>query len=82
MNLLKKTQESSADKAKERLQIVVSHSKHDHCNSSLLDSLKNEIIEVISRVVSINEEQVDIQLVKNKKQSAIKVDILLDKEPV
>ena len=73
--LLNKKHEKSADTAKERLQIVVSHNKG---TNSLVEKIQGEIIKAISKFVDIDEEQVKIQVIKERNQSALKVDVMLN----
>ena len=60
-SFFRKNNVSSKDTAKERLQLVLIH---DRANVSpeFLETLKSEIMEVLSRHVEINPEQFDIQL--------------------
>lgn len=60
-SFFRKNKVSSKDTAKERLQLVLIH---DRANVSpeFLETLKGEIMEVLSRHVEINPEQFDIQL--------------------
>ena len=72
---LHRKNESTADLAKERLQIVVSHNKG---MNSLVEKIQGEIIKAISKFVDIDEDQVNIEVIKQRKQSALKVDVLLN----
>ena len=67
---------SSAHSAKERLQLVLIH---DRANLSpgLLESLRDEIVEVISRHVDIDVSGVRLQMEKEGRQHRLVADIPL-----
>ena len=67
---------ASANSAKERLQLVLIH---DRANLSpgLLESLRDEIVEVISRHVDIDVSGVRLQMEKEGRQNRLVADIPL-----
>ena len=62
LNLRKK--ESAASIAKERLQIIISHERaqQKRNNPDYLPKLQQELLEVISKYINVNKEQVVVQL--------------------
>ena len=74
--LFKTKEPSSRQIAKERLQLVL---VHDRANISpqLLQTLKDEIIDVISRYVEIDQEGVEITFSQSRHSSRLQADIPL-----
>jgi len=69
-------QPSSADEAKERLQFVLIHDRAD-LSPGKLEALKDEIIQVISKYVDIDQKQVDISLTEDRSHQRLVADIPL-----
>ncbi len=61
---------TSADVAKERLRLVLVHDR-TNVSPQFLEALKNELIEVISRYMEIEEEQMDVTLQSAENQVAL-----------
>ena len=74
--LLGRRQPSSGEIAKERLQLVLAY---DRINISpeLLQTLKNELITVISKYVAIDREGVEVTFSQGKRRSRLIADIPL-----
>lgn len=66
----------SAGNAKERLQLVLIHDRTD-LTAGALDSLKDELIEVISRYVDIDPSSVNISIAKEGRSQRLVADIPL-----
>ena len=64
----------SADKAKERLRLVLIHDRTD-LTPAALEALKNELIEVISRHVDIEANQVTINMNQEGREQRLVADI-------
>ena len=64
----------SADQAKERLQLVLIHDRTNLSNSKL-NTLKDEIIEVISRHIEIDPDSVHIEMNQEGRQQRLIADI-------
>ena len=64
----------SANQAKERLQLVLIHDR-TNLNSSALEALKDELIEVISRHIDIDPESVNIEMNQDGRQQRLVADI-------
>jgi len=67
---------SSADSAKERLQLVLIHDRTD-LTPAELDALRDDLIATISRHVSIDEESVQIDVEHDGRSQRLIADIPL-----
>jgi cell division topological specificity factor len=67
---------SSREVAKERLQLVLVHDR-TQISPMLMQTLKDEIIAVISKHVPIDREAVDITFTQNRRESRLQADIPL-----
>lgn len=65
---------SSAQKAKERLKLVLIHDRID-LNPGTLENLKDELIEVLSRHVDIDPSTVRIEMNQDGRQQRLIADI-------
>lgn len=63
-----KKKEKSKNVAKERLKLVLVHDRSD-LSPQLLDRIKSDIIEVISKYAEIDEEGLDVKVSKIKKDN-------------
>lgn len=67
---------SSANVAKERLQIIISHERHkNNHHRDFLPKLQKEIVDVIAKYVSINREQVKIQIEQDGDNAILELNI-------
>jgi cell division topological specificity factor len=64
----------SANRAKERLQLVLVHDR-TNLTTSALEALKDELIEVISRHIEIDSNLVSIEINKEGRQQRLVADI-------
>jgi cell division topological specificity factor len=55
----------TANKAKERLQVIVAHQRSHRPAVDFLPSLKRDILNVISKYVEISEDQIQVHLDTN-----------------
>ena len=60
-----KTAEKTAQTAKERLQIIVAHERGNNASPDYLPKMKQDIIAVIQKYVTISDEQVSVNLDQN-----------------
>lgn len=67
---------SSANAAKERLQLVLIHDRTD-ISQAVMDQIKDEIIAVISKHVNIDRSGVDVNLSQTNRQNKLIVNIPL-----
>jgi cell division topological specificity factor len=66
----------SANQAKERLKLVLIHDRTD-LNPGVLESLKDELIQVISRYVPIDPDEVRIEMSQEGREQRLIADIPL-----
>ena len=64
----------SANKAKERLQLVLVHDR-TNLTTSALETLKDEIIDVISRHIEIDPNAVNIEMSREGREQRLIADI-------
>jgi cell division topological specificity factor len=68
----------TAQKAKERLQILVSHQRATNNDLDFIPKLKQELINVISKYVSVDNEQIQVELQQNENCSTLELNITLN----
>jgi cell division topological specificity factor len=68
---------SSADTAKERLQILLAHERQDRSRPDYLPLLQKDILEVIKKYVQVASEQVQIKLQRGAEISILEIDVEL-----
>lgn len=66
---------SSAPQARERLQLLLSHERALDGRADLVSILREEILKVIARHVSIDPEQVRVKMDKQENLSTLEVDL-------
>lgn len=67
----------SAAVAKERLQIIIAHERGERDQPDYLVNLQKDLLEVISRYVSINQEDVKIDLDRQEGCSILELNVTL-----
>jgi len=70
INRLLGLQRASATTARERLQLVLAHDRSD-LNPELLEQMRREILEVVSRYVEIDLDEVDVSLETEDRVTAL-----------
>lgn len=70
----------SANIARERLQIVLSHQRLEGGDEDFLPKLRNELLAVISKYVKIDAEQINVQLQRGDNCSVLELNITLPAE--
>jgi len=76
MNRIFGKETSSANQAKERLQLVLIHDRTD-LSPARLEVLKDELIEVISRHIEIDDQAIHIQIAHDGTKQRLVEDIPL-----
>jgi len=73
LDYFRSKKKKTASRAKDRLQIIVAHQRSDHSGveADYLPQLKKDILEVISKYVDINPDQIKVQLDTNDKDCPI-----------
>jgi len=74
--LMGRRKESSGEVAKKRLRLVLAHDR-SNISPALLETLKDEIISVISRHVVIDAESVQVTFSQSARESRLVADIPL-----
>ena len=74
--VFKPARSSSRQVAKERLQLVLVHDRAQ-ISPQMLETLKDEIIAVISKHVAIERGGVEVTLAQNRRESRLQADIPL-----
>lgn len=77
LEFLKRERKKSASVAKERLQIIVAHERGQRSQPDYLPRLQQEIIDVISKYVPIDREQVHVALDNQDDCSILELNITL-----
>jgi cell division topological specificity factor len=72
----------SAAVARERLQILLSHERGEVGQSDLVLRLREEILAVVSRHVTLDPDKVMVKMDRGKHVSTLEVDIELPNEPL
>jgi cell division topological specificity factor len=70
INKLLGRQAASADLAKQRLRLVLAHDRSD-LNPELLEQMRREILEVVSRYVEIDMDEGDVSLATEDRVTAL-----------
>ncbi len=68
---------NTAKMAKERLQIIVSHERSQRNNNDFLPLLQKELVDVIAKYVSIDKDQVKVELGRVGECSILELNITL-----
>ena len=66
--------QSSAVQAKERLKLVLIHDRTDLAPGQM-ENLKNELLQVISRYIEINPDEVNISMMQEGREQRLVADI-------
>lgn len=72
-----RNQQNSASTAKERLQIIVAHERHQRGQPDYLPQLQKDLLEVIRRYVSIGDQDVQVALDNQGNCSILELNITL-----
>ncbi len=72
-----RTEPRSASLAKERLQVLIAHERSDRDGPDYLPMLKQDILDVIKKYVSIGEDQVVVQLDSQENCDVLELNITL-----
>jgi cell division topological specificity factor len=65
----------SAPVARERLQILLAHERKAHGQSDLLNILREEILAVVARHISLDPDKVQVRMDRGDPVSTLEVDI-------
>ena len=76
LNFLRK-KASTASVAKERLQVIISHERTQRSTPGYLPKLQEELLEVISKYVNINREQINVNLERVGDNAVLELNITM-----
>lgn len=79
LNFFRGPRQATASQAKERLQILLSHERADLAGPEYLPRLKNELMEVIAKYVSVDNDKIAVNLANSGNMSVLEVNIELPK---
>ncbi len=74
-------QTSSADTARDRLQILLAHERSDRSGPDMLPLLQRDIMEAIQRRMKVGGDSVDIRIERSDDLSTIEINIDLPGQP-
>jgi cell division topological specificity factor len=77
----RKPEPATAEKAKERLQIVLAHERIGRTREDFLPKLQQEIVAVVARYVAIDPGKVNISLDRGGDMSTLAIEIDLPGPP-
>jgi cell division topological specificity factor len=82
MSLFKylRKKKSSANVAKERLQIIISHERSQRTSPEYLKKMQEEILEVIAKYVKIDREKVNVHLEKLGDNAVLELNVTMPEE--
>lgn len=82
LKLLFGNKQKSAVVAKERLQIILAHERTGRSLPDFLPALQKELIEVISRYVPINPDDIKVSVERQDNYEVLEVNIVLPENRV
>ena len=77
LSLLFGNRNASASVAKERLQLIIAHERVSEKGPDFLPSLQRELIEVISKYVDIDPDDIKVGLERQGQYEVLEVNIVL-----
>jgi cell division topological specificity factor len=75
--LFRRPKRNTAQLAKERLQIIVSHESARRTGPDVIRKMQQEILEVICRYVHIDQDKIKVQLERHGDQSVLELNVTL-----
>jgi cell division topological specificity factor len=80
LDYFRSSKRQSASVAKERLQILVAHERASKNQPSYLPKLKQELLAVIQKYVSVDFDDVSVNLEQDENQEILELNIVLPDE--
>lgn len=77
LSRFREKQPSSAAKAKERLQIIVAHERNSRQAPNYLPSLQKDLLAVINKYVSVDMDQLQVNLSQEQDCSILELNLTL-----
>ncbi len=75
------TRKKTATVARERLQIILAHERAGRTGPDYLPQLQRELVEVISKYVAVNPDDIKVQLDRKDQLEVLEVNIVLPETP-
>lgn len=76
------TRKKTATVARERLQIILAHERAGRTGPDYLPQLQRELVEVISKYVAVNPDDIKVQLDRKDQLEVLEVNIVLPETPL
>jgi cell division topological specificity factor len=70
-------QPSSAQQAKDRLQILLAHERQDRSQPEYLPLLQRDILDVIRKYIDVTSDHVEVKLQRGERMSTLEIGIEL-----
>ena len=80
LDYFRSNRKGSAQVAKDRLQILVSHERSERSKPSYLPMLQKELLEVIRKYVAVDQDSVSVNLEKEDNRDILELNIVLPDE--
>lgn len=78
LSLIFGNKQKTASIAKERLQLIIAHERNDQTSKpDFLPALQRELVAVISKYVSVNQDDIKVSLEKQGNYEVLEVNIVL-----
>ena len=77
LDYFRSSKKNTANQAKERLQIIIARERHILNGPDFMPALHRELIEVISKYVRVNPEDIKISLDKKGNLEVLDVNVVL-----
>lgn len=77
LDLFRGSRQASASVAKERLQILIAHERAQRSKPDYLPKLQQELLEVIRKYVSVDEDAISVTMEQDDSREIIGVNIVL-----
>ena len=68
---------STAQTAKDRLQVILAHERHDRTQPDYLPSLQKDILDVIRKYVEVASDKLRIRLQRGDRMSMLEIEVEL-----
>ena len=81
-NLFKKNRPSSASIAKERLQIIVAHRRSQGSQPQFLETMKQEILEVVKKYFAVDLEDISADFSRKGETEMLELNINLHNKEI
>lgn len=80
--LFRKKKPSSANLAKERLKIIVEHSRADAKRPDYLNKMRLEILEVVSKYVKVELDDINTNIAQHGESEVLELNIVLPEDKI